>query len=236
MASTSHPLAPIWPPARIRITTPRLELRMPTDDDVVRLMDAAVHGIHEPTQMPFAMPWTDAPPDELRRSGVAHHARCRADLTSRAWTLLFAVYVDGEPVGAQDVMAKRFDPRREVETGSWLARRLHGAGLGTEMREAVLHFAFDSLGALAANSGAYEDNTASNRVSEKVGYVRNGRAAVARSRGERAPDGPSEERAIEVLYRIDRARWLERRRDDIQVVGVDQELRDLLGAAVSVAD
>jgi RimJ/RimL family protein N-acetyltransferase len=226
----AHPLAPIWPPARLRITTPRLELRLPTEEEIVRLVAAAQDGVHDPADMPFASPWTDEEPDKQAPRIYAWHAHNRGAFTATSWTLLLAVFVDGEPVGAQDVIANRFATRREVDTGSWLARSAQGRGLGTEMREAALHFAFAGLGALAANSGAYEDNAASNRVSEKVGYHRNGINIVVRSRGPRAPGGASQERALEHLYRMDRASWRERRRDDIEVRGLDDELRAMLGA------
>ena len=48
------------------------------------------------------------------------------------------------------------------------------------MRAAVLLFAFDHLGASHARSAAFVDNSASLRVSEKLGYRRDGTEAVAR--------------------------------------------------------
>jgi RimJ/RimL family protein N-acetyltransferase len=235
-APHTHPLAPIWPPARLRITTPRVELRIPTEQETVDLIAVANEGIHDPAQMPFAMPWTDEDPETLARSAIAFHAGTRANLTADSWAMPFAVFVDGEPAGTQDIGARRFSVRREVTTGSWLGQRFHGRGLGTEMREAVLHFAFEGLGALAANSGAYEDNVSSQRVSEKAGYVRNGIRIVERSRGPRAPGGESHERAVEIVYLIDRATWTERRRDDITIAGLDDDLLEMLGAKVSVGD
>jgi RimJ/RimL family protein N-acetyltransferase len=53
------------------------------------------------------------------------------------------------------------------------------------MRAAVLSFAFDHLDATRARSGAFLDNPASLRVSEKLGYRRDGIEIYAR-RGERA--------------------------------------------------
>jgi len=45
---------------------------------------------------------------------------------------------------------------------------------GTEMRAAVLHLAFDGLGAREAHSASFEDNPASQRVSLANGYQSNG--------------------------------------------------------------
>jgi len=59
---------------------------------------------------------------------------------------------------------------REVHTGSWLGRRYQGHGIGTQMRAAVLHLAFEGLGAQHAASGAFEHNAASLGVSRKLGY------------------------------------------------------------------
>ena len=55
------------------------------------------------------------------------------------------------------------------------------------MWAAVLLFAFDHLGARHARSAAFVDNPASLRVSEKLGYRRDGTEAVAR-RGQLAED------------------------------------------------
>jgi RimJ/RimL family protein N-acetyltransferase len=227
-----HPAADIWPPARLRVTTPRLELRLPTDEEIVELAAAATRGIHDPDTMPFASPWSDAPADELARSMYSWHCQLRGAWQPTRWTILFAVFVDGQPVGAQDVAGSSFGVRRQVATASWLAQEVQGRGIGTEMRAAALQLAFEALGAAAAISGAYEENVASQRVSEKCGYEPNGLHVVARSRGANAPDSVANTTtcAIERLYRITHEQWLPRRRDDIVVSGLDDELRAMLGA------
>jgi RimJ/RimL family protein N-acetyltransferase len=75
---------------------------------------------------------------------------------------------------------KDFAVRREIMTGSWLGMRSQGRGLGTEMRAAVLMFAFDHLGARTARSEAFVDNPKSNGVSRKLGYQPDGTATVTR--------------------------------------------------------
>ena len=229
--SAEHPIASLFPPARVRIVTPRLELRLPTEVEIVAMHERAGEGIHDPAVMPFAFPWTDDP-DETRGFGTYQaHVRPRGAWKPDDWYCMFGVFVDGEPVGAQDIAASNFGILREVGSGSWLAQAFHGRGLGTEMREAMLHFGFDTLGALAANSGAYVDNPSSIRVSEKCGYERNGVRAVIRSRGPNAPDGASRTRAIEYRFRLERDAWLARRRYDIDVIGVDDEVLSAFGAA-----
>lgn len=51
-----------------------------------------------------------------------------------------------------------------------LAPSLRHRGLGTEMRSAILHLAFDGLDAREASSEAFADNEASNAVSRSLGY------------------------------------------------------------------
>jgi len=57
-----------------------------------------------------------------------------------------------------------------ASTGSWLGAAYQGRGLGTEMRAAVLTYAFEHLGATAARSGALGGNEQSLGVSRKLGY------------------------------------------------------------------
>ncbi|MBY8854139.1 GNAT family N-acetyltransferase, partial [Saccharothrix sp. MB29] len=82
---------------------------------------------------------------------------------SRAWRA-------GGARGAHPRPPAHFPVLREVDTGSWLGLEHQGKGCGTEMRAAVLLFAFDHLGALAARSSAFDDNLPSHGVSRKLGY------------------------------------------------------------------
>lgn len=224
-----HPAAGIFPPARIRVVTPRLELRMPTEPELVELCEVAARPVHEPAEMPFSMPWSDEPTNVIPRSAYQWHLAARGRFSPSSWTLLLTVFVEGRPVGVQDIGARDYGPRREVGSASWLSRELHGRGLGTEMREAMLHLAFAGLDAQWATSGAYVDNAASNRVSKKCGYRPDGIDVHVRRRGPTAPGGPSIERAVETRYRIDRPTWEARRRDDIQLHGIDDDVRALVG-------
>jgi hypothetical protein len=54
-----------WPLFDLRIRTPRLELRLPTDALLDDLIDVALNGVHDPKDMPFTVAWTDVPRDEL---------------------------------------------------------------------------------------------------------------------------------------------------------------------------
>src|SRR5262249_54851709 len=156
------------------LRTPRLELRPPDLDDLACLGDVAADGVHDPSWMPFGVPWTDAAPAARARSVITHTMSVLAASSPELWHLPFCVVYEGEPVGLQTVKAEDFAILREVSTGSWIGRRFQGRGIGTEMRAAVLHLAFDGLDALYATSAAHENNAASNGVSRRLGYAPDG--------------------------------------------------------------
>jgi RimJ/RimL family protein N-acetyltransferase len=208
-----------WPLMGLRLKTPRLELVYPDDTLLDAVADLGASGVHDPSTMPFTFPWTDTPAPQQQRNTLQHFWKKRAELRPDAWSVPLAVIVAGEPVGLQEVHANDFRVVRSVDTGSWLAARFQGQGIGTEMRSAVLHFAFAGLGALEATSGAFDDNAASLSVSSKLGYEKVGERRVVR-RG--AP-------ARIIGLRLTRARWELRRRDDIEIEGLEPCL-PLLGA------
>ncbi|MEO3871233.1 GNAT family protein [Nonomuraea sp. B12E4] len=159
-----------WPLFDLSITTPRLELRLPSLEDLDELGDRAAEGVHEPGFMPFMIPWTDVEPDQRARGTLQYHFRTWGAFTPANWSIDFVVVFEGQVVGTQGIMTKDFPVTREVGTGSWLGQRFQGRGIGTEMRQAVLHLAFAGLGAEHATTGAFEDNHASLAVTRKLGY------------------------------------------------------------------
>jgi RimJ/RimL family protein N-acetyltransferase len=179
-------LAEYWPIFGLQLATPRLVLTPLQDDDLVETLDLILAGIHDSGRMPFKTPWTDAPRDELIANTLRYYWSSRAGWTAAAWTVPFVVRRSGVLVGMQDLAGKDFSIIKTVSTGSWLGAAHQGSGIGTEMREAVLQFGFDHLKAERANSGAFLDNPASLRVSEKLGYRPDGTAVLQRRPGERA--------------------------------------------------
>ncbi|MFJ7280636.1 GNAT family N-acetyltransferase [Kitasatospora sp. NPDC098663] len=163
-----------WPLLGLRLNTPRLELRLPSGEELSELADLAAQGVHEPDRMPFYVPWTDLPPTERARSVVQHHWLRLGNWTPDNWSLNLAVFEAGQIVGLQTIAARNYAAVREVATGSWLGLRHHGRGIGTEMRAAVLQLAFAGLEANEATSGAFADNPSSLRVSSKLGYEPDG--------------------------------------------------------------
>jgi RimJ/RimL family protein N-acetyltransferase/predicted GNAT family acetyltransferase len=160
-----HPLT------RLRVRTPRLELRLATRRELRSLGELAQGGIHDPAVMPFGVAWTD---DSDRPGfvdeGIEHHEARLREWQPGDWALNLIAFHRGRPVGVQSVRAERFAERRIVDTGSWLGREFQGQGLGTEMRAAALYLAFDGLGAQRATSGFIAGNPQSQGVSRKLGY------------------------------------------------------------------
>lgn len=163
----------------IRLRTSRLELRLPTEDELVDLFRVAEGGIHPPGEMPFYVPWTD----DLRLDAfLEFHRDAWTMWRPERWSFNLIAFLDGRPIGSQGIEAADFATKREVETGSWLGAPYQGIGLGTEQRAAVLELAFKGLGAKAAVSGSFVHNVKSQRVSERLGYRRTGTRTIT-SRG-----------------------------------------------------
>lgn len=179
-ASSRDAAARLWPLYGLRIRTAGVELRYPAEDDLLALAELNRGEIHDPAVMPFSVPWSDQPPDVRARSTLQWHWRCRAEWSAAEWHLELVAVRDGRVVGTQGLHAVDFARSLEVDTGSWVARPLQGRGIGTAMRRALLHLAFAGLGAETARSGAFSDNAAILRVSERLGYVRDGSTTVVR--------------------------------------------------------
>ncbi len=160
-----------WPLFDLEVRTDEVTLRYIDDELGERMIDLILGGIHDPDEMPFAMPWTRAEPPELQRNAWRFWWRCRVEATPEEFRLPMAVLVDGEPVGATDLAATGFPTLRQFETGSWLALDYQGRGIGTALRRATLALGFDGLDAVLATTGAWEDNVASLGVTHKLGYT-----------------------------------------------------------------
>lgn len=173
-------VADAFPVLGLRITAGPLELRGITDDLLGALGELAVEGIHAPDFMPFFVPWSTAPAEELPRNLAQYHWGVRARFAPAAWSLELAALWEGEVVGVQGISTKDYLVTRTGETGSWLGRRHQGRGIGTAMRRVFCAFLFDHLDATEVTSAAFTDNPASLAVSRKVGYRENGVRRVAR--------------------------------------------------------
>jgi RimJ/RimL family protein N-acetyltransferase len=199
-----------WPLFGLRLTTPRLELRVPDLGDLAQLAEVAAAGVHDAGVQPFLAAWTDCPPEQAARNTLQWQWTQWGSWAPESWSLQFVVVSDGRVIGTQGMDAHDFAVLREVGTGSWLGLAHHGQGYGTEMRAAVLELAFAGLGAEHATSEAFADNAASYGVSRKLGYVDDGiRRHVVRG----AP-------VVGRRLRLDRARWQAARTVPVQISGL----------------
>lgn len=220
-------LEEIYPPYGLTISSGALTMRVLRDDDIPELVDLIASGVQVPgLPMPFIRDWHAGPlapgtPDGFPTTSLAWWWTQRASFAPENWKMALAVRLDGELVGMQDMNATDFPHTRSVETGSWLGLRHQGKGVGTLMRQLVVGFAFDELGATACHSGYVSGNEASAAVSRKVGYSDNGLRHITQTiDGKKMPVMEYQVRVTPESYN--------RPSQDVTVQGAEQ-LRNFLG-------
>jgi RimJ/RimL family protein N-acetyltransferase len=195
-------LPELWPVFGLLIQTPRLQLRLPREDDLCELARAA-RIIAAPGEAQLHLPWMYEPSQGMERQFLQRYWRALAHWKPDSWHLPLAVYLDGQPVGIQDMWASDFARLRSVGTASWITRSEQGHGYGTEARAAVLELAFGHLGAEQACTEYLHGNHASEKVSRKLGYTGNGQHPVYRD---------DTGRTTEYQLRLDRQTWQDNRK------------------------
>ena len=204
-------MSPYWPLRGLRLVIGQLELRLPDHADLQALAALAFAGVHDPEVQPFAVPWTDAEPAARALGTMQYHWSCWGSWSPESWSLNLVAVREGTVLGTQEIGARNFAVMREVSTGSWLGRQHQGAGVGTQMRAAVLALAFDGLGARYATSGAFAGNAASLAVSRKLGYADDGfERHLIRGRPEHMQ-----------RLRLDRQSWQTHRTSQVTIEGLD---------------
>ncbi len=203
-------LADLWPQYGLTIFTPRLELRLPREEELAALADLAGKGVHRADERPFLTPWTDGGPEDRARSVLQEHWSQLAEWDVAAWRLGLGVFRNGQPLGVVTLRARDFPVVREVTTSSWLGVEHHGKGYGTEARTGLLTLAFDHLDARAARTEVFQDNHASQGVSRKLGYEHDGVSVDARG----------DEAVVSDRLRLTRQKWTQRNRPPVRVDGM----------------
>ncbi|MFD3400889.1 GNAT family N-acetyltransferase [Kribbella sp. NPDC058693] len=200
---TSYPLLDV------RVSTPVLELRGATDELLGELADVVRAGKTDAEPPPYDDPISLYEPDPDQRVAKWMRAiwRGRGKVEADAWRMYFVVVVDRRPVGMQDLIGVNFSTLGTVTSFSWLSADERGRGLGREMRAAILHLAFEGLGAKEAGSDAFVDNHGSNAISQALGYEPNGSDWATRLG----------EPALLNRWRLTRDNWQQQRRTDIQL-------------------
>lgn len=210
----------IHPALGISVGTPRLELRAATDDLLAELAPLVRNGqaLAEPAPYDDPMSFYESDPDLRVQRWMESIWRGRGTVEPDFWRLYFVVVIDGRPVGMQDLIGDRFASYRSVLTFSWLADFARQRGIGREMRQAILHLAFEGFDAQEAGSEAFLDNLGSNGVSRTLGYTENG---VVWAKRRNHP-------FLMQRWRLSREAWQASRRDDITIQGMGA-CRALLG-------
>ena len=214
MTERAFELRDLWPLYDLRLTTGDLVLRYPTEAELPAFADIAEAGIHPPDEMPFGIAWTTEPTEARNRASYQWWMGSRGSWSADDWVLTMGVWEADRPVGFQDLRGPQFRTYRTVGTGSWLGRADQGRGIGKLMRQAILTLAFDHLGAEAAETEAFIDNPASNRVSLAVGYQPNGYGLLA-------PQGVARETQ---RFRMTLVDWRSRPRPEVIVDGLEGAL------------
>ncbi|SMY05485.1 hypothetical protein BAURA86_04110, partial [Brevibacterium aurantiacum] len=131
---------------------PRLELVGAGDEMLAALAPLVRDGkvFAEPAPYDDPMSFYESDPDVRVSRWLQSVWRGRGRFSPSDFRLAFAVLVDGEAVGMQDLIAEKFDSCGTFASFSWLSTDVRGRGHGTEMRSALLHLAFAGLRASEA--------------------------------------------------------------------------------------
>ncbi|UOE49727.1 GNAT family N-acetyltransferase [Mucilaginibacter sp. SMC90] len=86
----------------------------------------------------------------------------------------FAIVINGEACGGIGVELFNAESRINAEIGYWLGEAHWRKGLMSEAVKLVTKYAFEHFPLIRIEAGVYDKNTASMRVLEKAGYVKEG--------------------------------------------------------------
>lgn len=136
----------------------------------------------------FPHPYTHADAEEW----IAFNAK------RTAGTGLAICDADG-PIGSVGLTLREADYRHSAEIGYWLGRRFWGRGITPVAVNAVVRYAFETLGLIRLEAHIFARNQQSARVLEKVGFKREGLLRQASMKEGEALDN--------VLYALLRDEW-----------------------------
>ncbi|MGV8847276.1 GNAT family N-acetyltransferase [Tessaracoccus sp.] len=217
---TDDALAGLFAPFGLRITAGDITLRLFRDSDLPAYAELVSSRLFADESAPHVFDWWTKDAAVRLRNGLQFLWTARAGIEPESWTLTMGVFEGDRLIGSQDMGAKDFARLRVVDSGSYLRLDAQGRGVGTLMRQMMLVFAFDHLGAVRAESGAIVGNETSLAVSRHCGYRLDGTAVVLN--GESRVELQRVAATPHTFIRPDR---------DVQVHGLTPQLREQLGAA-----
>ncbi len=107
-------------------------------------------------------------------------AAARKQLSAHRESDDFVVLLGSNAIGVCAVKRPgRGDPRAMPRLGFWLGRAYWGRGYATEAVGAIVGWAFDATGAERVGAGVFDDNPASRRLLENLGFSEAGRYLTA---------------------------------------------------------
>lgn len=167
------PRTPIPKLARLDLVldTARLRLRSLREADA----EALWPYVSDP-EFPKQMTWAAHQSIDETRAWITSVNNATVDNESITW----AIEYEDAPVGTIGLHDVTFQMRAlrvdRAELGYWLAPSLWNQGLVTEAATAIVRCGFDAIGLHKITVGCFEDNDASRRVIEKLGFRYVGRA------------------------------------------------------------
>lgn len=209
----------LYPPFGLVLRAGDLTLRTLADADLPEYAALIRRPIFEDPDSAHVFGWARNEPETRVREALRFQWRLRTELSADGWNLPLGIWAGGRLIGCQDINAHRFAERRTVTSGSWLTLDAHGKGYGTLMRQMMLTFAFDHLGAQRAESAAVIGNDSSFAVSRRCGYADNGTQMSTEP-------GPA---VLQQHFLLTRERF-RRPSVPVEVEGFTDELRAMLGA------
>ncbi len=149
----------------LAIDTPRLQLRPIAETDVDGIFEHA-----KDPELPRFMTWQAHRDRDETRAWIANQQDLLLAGTDVTWTIRRG----SELAGTISLLGVRWHLRAwrvdRAEVGYWVAPPLHGQGIATEAGQVVMRWAFETLGLHRLTIGCIEDNKASKRVIEKLGF------------------------------------------------------------------
>jgi [ribosomal protein S5]-alanine N-acetyltransferase len=157
----------------VEIRASRVHLRHPVMQDYAAW--AELRALSRMHLTPWEPQWTR---DELTRSNFRrrlrqYHRELRDD---QGYAYLIFSDADSRLVGGLNISNIRRGVAQAGSLGYWMGLPYAGRGYMTEAVRGAVHFAFSSLRLNRLEAACLPSNAASQRVLEKVGFAREGRA------------------------------------------------------------